>query len=380
LPPPVKTALFRLIGRVLNPGGLCYNSYNTHPGWLGTVPFQHLVLLEQRHHGGNVALERARTTTVRLKTLAPGFFAQLPQLEKRLNALEKHDPAYLVQEYNNQFWQPVFVSQMIDAMASEKLDYLGTATLPEAFDSVLPADLRALLDEQPRIDLREQLRDYALVQSFRRDLYVKGRRKLWPRERARLLSAQRFITNPLTPAPETGQPFTIKGGARELNGAPDKYGEVYHTLAAAGRTGLSLGELAKNKDANEHLRLLQILSLLLHSGWVLPVGVSDRLAKGNQALLEAALEGAPYNYLAIPQAGTAVMMKETDWVLYQLHQSKTPVSQWPEHLINQLTSLNKSLARDGQPITDAQDRQALCQELIQTYAPKHALLKSLGAT
>lgn len=378
--PPVKAALFRLIGRVLKPGGLCYNSYNTHPGWLGTVPFQHLVLLEQRHHAGSVALERARTTTERLKTLAPNFFAQLPQLDKRLAGLDKQDPAYLVQEYNNQFWQPVFVSQMIDDLAREKLDYLGTATLPEAFDGVLPAELRALLDEQPRTDLREQLRDYALVQSFRRDLYVKGRRKLWPRERARLLGDQRFIANPLTPPPEAGQPFVIKGGALELKGDADKYGSVYQALAKApARQGLSLAQFAEGSDTNAQLRVLQIITLLLHGGWVLPVGISERPAKGNQALIEAALTGAPYKYLAAPQAGTAITMKDTDWMLYQLHQSKLPANQWPEQILKQLAAHGKSLARDGQPITDAQERQTQLTDLIRAYASKHELLKTLGA-
>jgi len=58
--PVVKSGLFSLIGQILKPGGLFYNSYNTFPGWLGVVPFQHLVLLEQRRNIGTLALEAAR--------------------------------------------------------------------------------------------------------------------------------------------------------------------------------------------------------------------------------------------------------------------------------------------------------------------------------
>lgn len=46
--PVIRQALFKLVGRVLKPGGLFYNRYNTLPGWLPMLPFQQLVLLQQR--------------------------------------------------------------------------------------------------------------------------------------------------------------------------------------------------------------------------------------------------------------------------------------------------------------------------------------------
>lgn len=180
--PAVKESLFSLIGKVLRPGGLFYNSYNTFPGWLSAVPFQHLVLLEQRSKTGALALRSARESMDRLKDGGKALFATLPGLPARLKSMETQDPAYLVQEYNNQFWQPVFVTEMMDRMAAVKLSYLGTATLPEAFESSYLPEVRELLAAQPTHELREQLRDYASNQSFRRDLYVKGRSRPWTAE------------------------------------------------------------------------------------------------------------------------------------------------------------------------------------------------------
>ena len=126
--PEVKSALFDLIGQTLRPGGVFYNSYNTYPGWLASVPFQHYVLLEQRTKTGTLALKAARELMERLQKIpSPSIFASLPGLQGRLKSLESQDPAYLVQEYNNQFWQPVFVTEMIDAMAAVKLSAPATS-------------------------------------------------------------------------------------------------------------------------------------------------------------------------------------------------------------------------------------------------------------
>mgnify|MGYP001217234240 CR=1 FL=1 len=216
--PAVKRGLFALIGRVLRPGGVFYNSYNTFPGWLAAVPFQHLVLLEQRSKTGALALKAARESMAALKEGAPALFGNLPGLAGRLESMEKLDPAYLVQEYNNQYWQPLFVNQMMDDMSAVKLGYLGTATLPEAFESSYTPKVRELLQAQATPEIRELLRDFAVNQSFRRDLYVKGRSRPWAAQQMNLLRAFRFVANPAQPRPEEGKPYLIKAGGIELSG------------------------------------------------------------------------------------------------------------------------------------------------------------------
>ena len=199
--PVVRTALFRMVGKLLKAGGIFYNSYNTLPGWLTMLPFQHLVTLEQRTKTGTAAITAAQTGLANLKGFAPAMINALPGMEKRVESMKTQDPSYLLQEYNNTFWEPLFVSQMIDAMSDVKLNYLGTATLSESFDGLLPKALRDLLAAQDSVVMREQYRDYALNQSFRRDLYVKGRQKLWPQEKAQLLHQTRFVINPLAKVP-----------------------------------------------------------------------------------------------------------------------------------------------------------------------------------
>lgn len=384
--PGVKEALFRLVGQVLRPGGLFYNSYNTYPGWLSAVPFQHLVLLEQRSKPGSQALAAAQGSMARLQEMNAGVYRQLPALQQRLDSMKTLDPAYLVQEYNNQFWQPVFVSRMIDDMAAVKLGYLGSATLTEAFDNALPAGLRDWLAQQPVTLLKEQLRDYALNQSFRRDLYAKGQHKPWPTTHQQLVRAVRFVANPTQARPEAGQTWPIKGGSVELNGEPVFYTTVMDRLEAAGDAGLTVGELTEALAEPHHKSsVVQGLSMLTHGNWAMPVS-SDPAATQhkaravNAALAQAALEGAPYRYAALPRAGAALGVNDTDWMLMGLDLAKKPEASFTAELGQTLARLGRSLLKDGQPVTDAAERQAMLDAAVQAYLKgKRVLLKRLGA-
>ena len=382
--PEVKSGQFSLIGKVLKPGGVFYNSYNTYPGWLGATPFQHLVLLEQRSKAGSLALQSAREHMERLKTHSAGMMAALPALQTRLKAMETQDPAYLVQEYNNQFWQPVFVSQMMDEMGAVKLSYLGTATLPEAMDAVLAPGVQALLNQQTSAVLKEQLRDYALNQNFRRDLYVKGGNRPWPQAHVRLVRECRFVLNPLATLPEAGQPFQIKGGSVELSGNADFYNSLLNQLHAH-REGLTVQALHDATPQAQRGSVMQALSMLLHGGWIyLDQGKpSDpSAAKLNRALAAAVSEGAPYGYLSLPRAGCATVLNHVEWLildrLYQSPKERTgkvvanalqpqQMASWPAEIAQRLQTLGRTLAKDGQPVTDRSVQQSMLEKSIHDF-------------
>lgn len=367
--PSVKQALFQLIGQVLKPGGVFYNSYNTYPGWLGAVPFQHLVLLEQRSKPGALALRTAQQHMSRLKSEAQGFFAALPGLQARLDMMEKQDPAYLVQEYNNLFWQPVFVTQMMDEMSASKLSYLGTATLAEAYDAILQPDIRALLAEQTSPSVREQLRDYAVNQSFRRDLYAKGLSKPWRVDQVQQVRDVHVMASTTTARPAEGEPYIIKGGALELKGAHDFYSALLDKVALKPE-GVSVGSLIDGQPDEFKSNVVQAVTLLIHGGWLALVSPQAKpidCRKANQAMARAAVAGAPYRYVIAPKIGSSVILTETDWALLQATFEKTDGNKRVDHAIAILTSMGKGLGRDGQPITDPAAQRELMAELAHKF-------------
>lgn len=355
--PTVKQALFALISKVLRPAGLLYNSYNTFPGWLATSPLQHLVLLEQRTRGGHQALAAAEASLNRIRAAGLSMFSVLPALSERLDIIRTQDPAYLIQEYNNQHWQPVYFSQMHDELAAVKLSYLGTATLTDAFGPMLSEGLRELLAAQDSLVLREQLRDYAVNQTFRRDLYVKGRARPWGRTQRTMIDGQRFIRNPIVGLPAPGQPFAISGSSIHVHADPEVFGAILNRIESTG-TGTSMAEVLEGNPERAHRQeMIQAVSLLLQGGWIVPAAGSDapeaQSSAGqslNRQMAMAAADGAPYTYMSLPKSGAAMSVSEIEWLLALCCLESVPRDQWAHRVAADLGSLNhleRALTRGG---------------------------------
>jgi len=382
----VRQSLFQVISRVLKPGGLFYNSYNTFPGWLGSVPFQHLVLLEQKSKSGEQALFAARDSLKALAECAPPMFKSLPALESRMKALEEQDPAYLVQEYNHDVWQPVFVSRMVEELQGVKLNYLGTATLPEAYDKLMPRPLLELLNRQSDPVVREQLRDYATNQSFRRDLYVKGKRQPWPGDMAVLLGSFLMTVNTLQPRPEGEEPYVIRCGTGETKGDRKFYDAIMDRVAKE-PAGTSVSELlALRRDPAEKGEVLQAVSMLMYGGWLLPVlpdGEKSRSAGGavNRHLASAVCKGAPYRYVSMPLVGCALPMRDTEWMIMDCEFRGVPRKNWLAEVNAALKRLNRGLLREGQPVEDAAVRDEILNQGIEDFVNNRLpLLERAGGT
>lgn len=377
--PVVRQGLFSLVGQVLNPGGVFYNSYNTLPGWQGTVPFQHLVMLEQSRKPGAEAIAAARASMEQLKANAPSAYGQLSGFDARLAAMAQQDPAYLVQEYNNQGWQPVFVSDMMEALAAHKLDYLGTATLPEAFEANFPAAIRKWLSQERDPLMKEQLRDYAVNQGFRRDLYVKGKSPGW--NTAQDMQDCQFVANSLSKRPASGENFKIAVGSLKLEGNAQTYSKLLDMMS--GPQGASWAQLKAATEPALHSKLPQLLSLLLTGGWVVTRQAAQDVAPAqrlNQAMARAAAHGAPYKYISLPLTGGAIVVSDTDWLLLGLHLEEVPREQWPDRFVEQLRQLNRSLSTGGKPITDKDQRNKAVAELMAEFVDrKLPFLEQQGA-
>jgi SAM-dependent methyltransferase len=368
--PAIRNDLARFVGRALAPGGIYYNSYNTMPGWLATTPLQHLVLLEQERGGPEAALEAARRTIATIVASAPALAGALPGLKSRLDSIEGQDSSYLLQEYNNLYWGPVFVTEMIERMAGEKLDYLGTASLAEVHPAAVPADLRSLVEGEKSVKIREQLRDYAINQGFRRDLYVKGKLPFFATRQDQLIRAQRFACNPLAARAEEGQPYKIKAGGVELHGAATFYNELLDRMARD-PGGCTVGALIDAvEDPAFKAAVVETLCMMVHGGWALPQLADSApgasLAAGR--LAEVVAEGAPYRYLPLPAAGSAIGLNDSDWLVLDLMIKGTPREQMPEALLRALKTLNRVLLKNGETVQSPEEMRAIAQETVDDFA------------
>lgn len=379
--PEVKAPLFSLVGHLLKPGGIFYNSYNTLPGWLSVTPFQHLVRLQQQGKmGAGQGTEAIATARAIMDTLLEhGALAQhFPTLKARIASMAELDPAYLVQELNNQFWQPVFVSQMIDDLSAVKLDYLGTATLGDMYLDMVPPEIIKLMDQETDQKVKLQIQDYAVYKGFRRDLYVKGLVPLWrERQTEQLLDGARFMTNPATPRPEAGHPYKFASGQAKASGDHEHFSAILDQMDTA--EGLSLREL-RFPDKNISIaHITKTVSLLLQGGWLMPYAPSKPLPDVNLGITHAVCEGAPYRSLSAPRAGGAVYLTDLEMMFANASLRQLPEADWPPFVAARLQALGGSLMQDGAKVTDPKVVLDLLTTDAKKFQSRLPWLKAVGS-
>jgi SAM-dependent methyltransferase len=368
--PPVRAALFRLAAASLRPGGLFYCSYNTLPGWLAAVPLQQLAWHEaqRRGQGAADAAEAVRQSAAVLSRLlgpaeAPLPLGQLlPGLRGRLEGLARHDNAYLVQEYINEGWQPLSAPDLHAIAGAEKLRHLASASLPENFLALLPAGLREVVQEEADPSLRALRLDLAIHQSFRRDLFCRGRDGLTAGELAEQFSPVRFRLQE-APAQEA---YSFESSFGRINGRAELYSALEASLAEGPQ---SFANLQQRHSLNLGA-LAQALSLLLHAGRVgLDRGPAGAAAvagceRVNTTLHRLQCLGRPYAYRTAPAIGTAVGLSLPETLLEE------SLRREPE--ADPLPALTRGLERLGRRLT------ADPGATVQSWLGRRAWLEGLG--
>jgi hypothetical protein len=345
--PAVREAMFSLASKLLKPGGLMYNSYNTYPGWLPASPFQHLVSLLQSKYGGRQALQIAQQHFSSLKESGSALFSLLPTLKGRLENMANQDIAYLVQEYNNKFWQPIYCAHMLETARDYKLEFASTATLSELFDAAYPKGILDLMNAEPDAILREAIRDFGLCQGFRRDIYTKGGRQNWSLEKSKVISNMRFVATGLQPIPNQDEKFKISGGALDLTGDRERFEAIINCF---GENGASIEQVCKKMKNESPATVVQVASLMVHGGWLAIENNDvngDAAKRLNRILASEVALGAPYKYIACPRLGAAYQFGDIDLLLIHAYENGIALQKLGERLFHLMISLNKRFLVDG---------------------------------
>lgn len=374
--PSVKQSLFSYVGRALKPGALFYNSYNSLPGWINVIPFQHLVALEEQLGRDPDPVRRAQSIMDCVLRNSP-FGQHFPTLNERLSSIMELDPVYLAQEFNNLHWTPMFVSQMIKDMATVKLDYLGTATLSEIFLDVLPAEISSLIEQEADQRLKIQIKDYALFKSFRRDIYIKGISKVWRESLKNMILDCRFISDPTLDRPSREKGYTFKSGLVEVAGNYNLCSAVMEKMSR--QNGLSLREFQSVEKEATFSSLTKTISLMVQSGWVMPFMKGAHSSVVNLGICDAVSVGAPYQCLSAPRIGSAIRLRELDMLFAAARLRGVPAEKWPVFVTERLEALGGALIKAGQRVSDPQMHIDLIVKETQNFKSLIPWLITIGA-
>ncbi len=176
--PKKRKALVEFAAAKLKPGGILYVSYNALPGWAAIEPLRQLILARAMLSDGD-SLERARQGldfAKRMNAHGAEYFTSNPAAKAVLATMEKHGLAYVVHEYLHAHWVPMYFAQIAAEMATSDLYFIGQLPLYLNYrDIAIPKSLAPVFQGiEDRVTF-ESLKDFAINEYFRRDLYIKGR-------------------------------------------------------------------------------------------------------------------------------------------------------------------------------------------------------------
>ncbi|MBD2718873.1 methyltransferase regulatory domain-containing protein [Synechococcus sp. FACHB-909] len=380
----VRKALIAAASELLRPGGIFYCSYNTYPGWLRRSTLQMLSVEESLRTGGSTTPAGIRKSAELLNRLTGAaadpwpLGQELPGLREDMRALQGASEAYLVGEFQAAH-QPLYVGPMHRLCSTHSLSYVGSANLPELFPELLDPGRRSLVMEASDPLMREVLLDLAIVQSFRRDLFVKGPclpSPAWRRER---LAEVGLVS--LTQSGEDPHDFDIALGRFSLDPA-----FTQQLKSLLGEFRRPLGDLMEqlSLDFDE---LLRRLSLLLHGGVIgFSFSGAGREALGtattgfNQRCLDQITAGEEIGALLSPVLHQPVTISTLESFFLQVADSGLPSEGVAQMVWMGITMAGGSVKDpEGQPIEDPDVALGQLQEFWDSFASgRLPVLRRLG--
>jgi SAM-dependent methyltransferase len=375
--------------RHLKPGGLLYISYNCFPGWSPQAPLRHLFSLHDRFATNrserpDQRIDAALQFSETLLAANPAYASAVPSLNAKLQSIKGQDRQYVAHEYFNRDWNCMYFTDVVDALASAKLDFATTAV---PLDTVDPLNLSAeAMDFLEGIDhpiMREQARDYFVNQSFRRDLYVRGANRLSASERRQAMLNTRFVL--LQPAESV--PDTVKGPAGEASLQAEIYVPVLEALAANAYVPKTLRQLSASVPSMPYDDLVQAITVLIGMSAAAPCQseaaeklVQARCTTLNLQLCKRSLLSNKIQVLASPVTGGGVPISRFQQLfLISIKQGRKHPAEWAQLAWSVISEQGEGLVKDGRALTTAEENIAELTEQAHAFADNSlVILKALG--
>lgn len=379
--PEVRDAVIRCLSHATRPGAIVYNGYNSHPGWLALMPFQHIALrLKQTAvKTGAAVLDDAIALFEELGTSDAALFKAMPSVKARIEAIKRQNRSYQVQEYLNESWVPFWHSEVAAELRRIKLDYVGTATIGETqLPGLLPAPMQEIISEQGDGGLRQDLQDIMINQSFRRDIFCRGPRRNMNNDFRRTTYLH------LPSQPTVGEAVVVKAAFGTRSIAYEACAEIFAGLSSGPK---SIEEVAQLPGVGKHgwAALTKTLALLLQ-GRVLQLATKspDNTAAHslNAAIARAGSRGAPYRHIAAPELGSAVSVKDFDLLLIDswLEASRTADSAALGNGVAQrMARLGRHIYEGDQPLKGAAAEQRIADAVAVFLADRLPYWQKVGA-
>ena len=369
-----RNHIVRFIARYLKPGGIVYVSYNAMPGWNVALPLQRLLIEHANLHpmGGEAQLSGATKFIEHLEAAQASYFVSNAGIKPYLDMLKSANPRYLVHEYLNTCWHPLYHADVARELAEAKMQFVGMVDM-SFFDIALQSfpEKSELLNSIADSTLREKVKDYFLNTSFRKDVYVRGARKINELRKAKLLT--QFSLALLVPRAEVK--LIVKIGVNEVTCKREIYEPVLDAIAQGPQTWdqLALLPALQGQDINALAQVFGVLTAseqaccYRHQLEVIPK-ITAALAI-NRVLAAQARLNDEYAAFCSPLLGNGVQMKWLERLVYDAiaqDVSATDHEAIIAYAWRIQNTQNLLFLKDGELVTSVEENKAELEKVIKS--------------
>jgi SAM-dependent methyltransferase len=309
--------------RKLKPGGICYVSYNCMVG-RNDFPLRELLRVAERTSsvvGEEKRVEDAVEFAIKVAEGGAGYFQGHPIAKTHLDGLLEYKTPYIMHEYLNANWSPTFFHDVSASMAQAKLTFAGQVDhIRNRIDFVLPPEAMAFRDRLSSVEDTEFLKDMWHGNTFRKDIYVKGTRRITLAEFEQIVAPLRFAR--VKKAEElTLEVPTLRG---KFNMSSLLFTPIHERLKKGIITGAELTDLARQHGQN----IVEVLQLLFIAGQIaLCVDedaverVSESCSKFDNAIWASVERGEELFIASLPGLGSGVNLGLINYLMWRATQT-----------------------------------------------------------
>lgn len=382
-----RQVIVDFVRRKLAVGGVLYISYNTLPGWSVAAPLRHIM----KQHGDLKGAPSVKMTQRvddafafmdELIAVQPGYMRGNPVLAERYAKLKTMDRQYLVHEYMNRDWRPMYFSEVHEWLEPAKVTYATAATLLEQQDAVnLTSEQAALVAAQADVVFRETVRDFTTAQQFRRDFWIRGPRALTALEQAEALRKTRFMLI----TPRDGVKMTLSAAQGEVTLHQNIYAPLLDFLADHQIRTFAQIEAAATGAGVNIAQAASAMAILVGAGYAAIVQddktidkAKPRADKLNIQLMHKSRSGPEIGHLASPVIGGGVAVERFEqlFLLARMRGLKTP-EEWAGSAYDLLAAQGQKLVKEGKVLDTAEENIAELTARARAFQLRLPILRAL---
>jgi SAM-dependent methyltransferase len=347
------------IARHLKTGGFVYASYNSRVGFASLAPVRALLTSAADALGGNIE-QSTRSSLELLQRVGRArarYFEATPEVNGVLSRMQRTKPGFMLHELFNHNWTLFLHSEVAAELARAKVGFVCSARMLDDLPLLLTPAHCELLAQIPQPPLRENVRDFLLNTTLRRDLFARGTIALSSVEREERLSAIRFAL--CMPRAECSLVAEVAGGEIQL--LEHIHTPLLDALAAKPRSASELGELAPLAPLGPEAVLDGLLALAA-VGYAAPTlsdaGVDERAksaARLNAAIAARASGPRPMPTLCSPLLGSGMQVDPLEQLFVHARMEEREPVQFAS---DALRRGGQKVFREGRPIDDERESAA----------------------